>query len=236
MNWWTLIFAAVAAVASAAVARWEWFDRPQHAWWIRRNRERIDVVQQPGKATFRAVDFNDRHRATFLVHAIGTAIVHNVSIDVVGGKVLGSPELERIGGMTQGSEPFEFDVLVPPTSEGDAWVEIRWLLPRPLRVFGQRIHVRTGELQRWRWQWRSLRLRKRRSEPWWMMRPVRTTGVWVKHDQSPLARIPGTDLRSGEPPAVGSGARRRMLPSKFASKLGRGRVSSETQEPTRSDE
>lgn len=178
----TLIFAAVAAVAAVFAARWEWLDRPQHAWRYRRRYQNLD---QTG-------------RVSIQVLVEGTALFHNVLAGTYGPGVTASDGWKRENAMVRGSDPIELSATILPPEKGDAWVEVRWITFRPSRQYGERVNLHTNEFQEWKWRWPSLRVRPRPGEPWWKAMPHRTSGGWKAVRKSPRAEIPteGTGLES----------------------------------------
>ncbi|WP_449337124.1 hypothetical protein [Streptomyces griseus] len=205
MELWTLILAGLAALASLAVARWEWFDRPQHGWNVHVSSDQgTDETLPTGKKIYR------RKRATFSVYAVGTAVVHTVRVTAPGALHVGKPEegedareaAERRSlyrpAMSVGSKPIEFIVFFHETKK--AYIEITWIKLRPYRMFGERVDAQAladGELpawERWQWNWRSLRPRCCAGGQWWMIWPVRTQGRWVSAEEHPRIEIPETKL------------------------------------------
>ncbi|MFD9240635.1 hypothetical protein ACFV0D_01605 [Streptomyces sp. NPDC059556] len=205
MELWTLIFAVLAAFASLVVARWEWFDRPQHGWNVHVSRDRgADETLPTGKKVYR------RRQATFSVYAVGTAVVHTVRVRAPGASHVGKPEkgedvrevVERRSlyrpTMSVGSKPIELIVFFPEAKK--VYIEITWIRLRPYRMFGERIDARAladDELpawERWQWSWRSLRPRCCAGGKRWMIWPVRTQGRWVPADEHPRIKIPETKL------------------------------------------
>ncbi|MCX4671831.1 hypothetical protein OG453_34980 [Streptomyces sp. NBC_01381] len=93
----TLIAAIAAAVASIAVARWQWFDRPQHGWNVHMTQDRRheDSPSETGKTVQR------RLRATFSVQAVGTAVVHSVKVRAPGALAGGKPRKDETANETE---------------------------------------------------------------------------------------------------------------------------------------
>ncbi|WP_405606403.1 hypothetical protein [Streptomyces sp. NBC_00076] len=196
MNLWTLVAAVAAALASIVVARWEWFDRPQHGW-------NVHVSSDHGTD-------EPRKRATFSVHAVGTAVVHTVKVKAPGAFYVGKPETGETAEeaeerrsmyrptMGVGSKPIEFMALFP--ASGKVYIEITWIRLRPYRMFGERVNARaladgeSTDWERWQWSWRSLRPRSRAGGRWWMVWPIRTDGRWVSTEEPSRIKIPETKL------------------------------------------
>nr|WP_024126157.1 hypothetical protein [Streptomyces sp. FR1]AHE38775.1 hypothetical protein pFRL2_100c [Streptomyces sp. FR1] len=206
MELWTLVAALAAALASIVVARWEWFDRPQHGWNIHVSSDHGTDEAHPetGKKVYR------RKRATFSVYAVGTAVVHTVKVTAPGSLHVGKPEkgedvkeaAERRGlyrpTMSVGSKPIEFIVFFHDS--GKTYIEITWIRLRPYQMFGERVDARAladGESpawERWQWSWRSIRPRCCTGGRWWMIYPVRTKGRWVSAEYPSRIEIPETKL------------------------------------------
>ncbi|WP_434593594.1 hypothetical protein [Streptomyces sp. A5-4] len=173
--------AVIAAVASTAVARWGWIDRPQHGWNVRRTADSHEDVpkSEAGKTTYK------RPRTTFTVRAVGTAVVHNVEVRVHGAPV-GSGRLYQAT-MSAGSEPIVFDAYLPKSEDSKVYIEIVWTRLRPYRAFGQRFEARSLEWQNWQWNWTSIRFKVNGK---WTAFPARTTGDWVSRNTRPRVEIP----------------------------------------------
>ncbi|MFI9176067.1 hypothetical protein [Streptomyces lincolnensis] len=206
MDVWTLVAAIAAALASSVVARWAWFDRPQHGWSIHVSSDRgIDETHPgTGKKIYR------RKRATFAVHAVGTAVVHTVRVTAPGALHVGKPEKDEGAKeaaerrslyqptMSVGSKPIEFIVFFHKS--GKVYIEITWIRLRPYRMFGERFDARAladGESparERWQWSWWSTRPRCCAGGRWWMIWPVRTRGRWVATEEPSRIEIPETKL------------------------------------------
>ncbi|TRO56312.1 hypothetical protein [Streptomyces sp. IB201691-2A2] len=203
----TLIAAIAAAVASIAVARWEWFDRPQHGWNVHMTRDRWNE----GSPSETGEPVERRIRVTFSVQAVGTAVVHSVGVRTPGALAVGPPQKDESVDeaearrslyqptMSSGSKPIEFDVFFPNT--GTVYIEIVWVRLRPYQMLGERVDARAladGEFpdwERWQWSWRSLRPRSMTAEgQWWMVWPVRTAGRWVPSSGRSRIEIPDTRL------------------------------------------
>jgi hypothetical protein len=184
VNLWALVFSVIAATASIIVARWEWFDRPQHDW-------RFQITK----------DNSRPWTVEFEIHAEGTAVAVNVRTRLIGFLDLTPSETKRHQSkpMTTGTEPIKMR-LEFPSDEGDpAFVEIVWTTPRPLREHGRRWNGTTGDWQEWKWHWRSLRLRQSRAARQGRARLlgrfrgyrlVRTEGEWVPYVPRPIHEIP----------------------------------------------
>lgn len=178
MDWWTLIFAAVAAIAAILAATWGWTDRPQHGWHIRREIEEGTPTRKP--------------RVTFTVRAVGTAVVHNVEV-----RVAGALHCESSTGLFQpqmgtGSDPIIVAARLSGKPESQTHVEIIWTRLRPYREYAQRVEARSLKWETWRWRWSSIRLRARPNGGWWTTRLVRTSGAWVPDRRKPRVEIPLT--------------------------------------------
>ncbi|MEV0535495.1 hypothetical protein [Kitasatospora sp. NPDC050463] len=191
MDWWTLAFAAVAAAAALAAARWGWLDRPQHGWNIRRTREpELDERTEgtEGSETYR------KQKTTFAVRAVGTAVAHNVEVRVAGALTYKSKAGSRMyqPSMGAGSRPIVFDVWLSDTTDSKLYIEILWTQLRPYRQLGERIEAESLAWEKWRWNWNCICLRRRSGGGWWTARPVRTSGRWVPTRRRARAEIPVT--------------------------------------------
>lgn len=186
MDWWTLVFAAIAAVASTVVARWGWVDRPQHGWNIRRTHDPGVDEQTEAGATYK------RPKMTFTVRAVGTAVVHNVEVRAPG-SLRCAPKSDSTmfqASMGVGSEPIVFDVWFSEKAESKVYIEIIWTRLRPYRAYGERVEVESLAWEEWRWHWGRVCLRRRPGGKWWTARPVRTSGGWVPMGGRARAEIP----------------------------------------------
>ncbi|SES32411.1 hypothetical protein SAMN04487983_104287 [Streptomyces sp. yr375] len=144
------------------------------------------------------------------MHAVGTAVVHAVTVRVPGNLHVGKPEKNETAKeaeerrslyrptMSVGSKPIEFVVFFP--NEGKVYIEVIWVRLRPYQTFGQRVDARAladGESpawEQWQWSWRSLRPRCSAGGRWWMVWPVRTRGEWVSAEEPSRVTIPETQL------------------------------------------
>jgi hypothetical protein len=182
MDWWTVVFAAVAAIAAILAAAWGWTDRPQLGWHIHKEARDGTPPRKP--------------KMTFAVRAVGTAVAHNVEVRVAGALHCES----RKTGMFQpqmgaGSEPIVVAVWLSGNPGSQAYVEIIWTRLRPYREKGQRVEVHSMNWEVWQWRWSSIRLCPRPGGGRWTKRLVRTSGNWVPARRKPRAEIP----RAGEP-------------------------------------
>ena len=177
MDWWTLAFAAVAAIAAALAAAWSWTDRPQHGWHIHGETEDDAPNQKP--------------KMTFAVRAVGTAVAHNVEVRVAGVLHGASPETGVFQPqMGVGSEPIVVEVRLSEKPGARAYVEIIWTRLRPSREYGRRVEIASMGWEEWKWRWSSARLLPRPGGGPWTKRFVRTSGDWVPARRKPRAEIP----------------------------------------------
>lgn len=191
VDWSTLVFAAVAAVAAVLAAAWGWSDRPQHGWYIHRE-------------TDHGTEFR-KAKMTFTVRAVGTAVAHNVEVRVVGARYSTSVRVSQPQ-MGVGSESIVIEVWLPEQPQPPAYIEIVWARLRPYQEYGQRVDARSMAWEQWRWHWRSICLRRRPGRSCWTTRLVRTSGGWRPDRGLPRASIPLTvKERDSSPAGDGSG-------------------------------
>jgi hypothetical protein len=198
MDWWTLVFAAVAAGASALAVAWGWSDRPQYGWHIRRE-ETATVTP------------HRRQKLTFVVRAVGTAVVHNAEVRVAGAVHAESQTNVFRGQMSVGSEPIVVDIWPARKPGSQTYVEIIWTRLRPYREYGLRVNAQSMKWEKWQWYWHTIRLARRPGGGWWTTRPARLDGDWVPDLLKPRAEIPLTDATRETSPA-GDGGRGDEIP------------------------
>jgi hypothetical protein len=177
VDWWTRVFAAVAAIAAIFAAAWAWTDRPQPGWHIHMEAKDGTPFRKP--------------IMTFAVRAVGTAVAQNVEVRVAGALHC---ESRKTGvfqpQMGAGSEPFVVDVWLSGNPGSQAYVEIIWTRLRPYLEKGQRVEVHSMNWEVWQWRWSSIRICPRPGSGRWTKRLVRTSGNWVPARRKPRAEIP----------------------------------------------
>ena len=189
VDWATLVFALIAAAPATPVAVWGWIDRPQYGWTFRTGRPPVLRPIEGGVAV-RTRDPEVDHEVEVEVYAIGTATVINVDLQFSGCTTAGKENVLNSGRMNNGSPPLSATVHVPAAATGsdEAWAEAIWQRPRPSTRFGNRINLRTDEVQRWRWYWWSLRPRRVVGSRF-RLRLIRTRGHWVPASGPPLPSL-----------------------------------------------
>lgn len=189
VDWSTLAFAGIAALAATPVAAWAWTDRPQYGWTFRTGWPSTQEVPIKGGVAIRPNDRTQPEKVKVELHAIGTATVIDIRLRFDGCQPLSRGDVLHAGRMDNGSPPLSTVVLLPAAGAGPAWVEVTWRRQRPRVKRGERMELRTGAHQKWRWRWKSLRPRRVTGRRW-RFRLVRTSGKWVPAGGPPIPEIP----------------------------------------------
>jgi hypothetical protein len=176
--------AAVGGVTGVWLLILAWIDRPQHVWGMSFSRDLLEDVRKADSIVTRQKTVDDRHKLTVGVSLIGARMAYDVKFRAHGCSVTGSTRFRGRAHMMPGAEPIQMDVWMPEATGQRALLEVLWLQHRPHRHLGQRIDLRTTDMDDWRWYWRSLRFRGRRL--------VRTEGRWVERGQRDCPTIPDT--------------------------------------------
>lgn len=194
------LFSVTATIAAIIAARWGWLDRPQTAFRFNTSRDRTRQIPRPHQPGETSVDIvpidheTDAFETTVKVFYEGDKVVRNVYFRPAGSMKLIPGEKEDVfrSRMVADSAPLEIQARVPDhdRQEDEPYIEIVWTTLRPCRHHGQRLHLRTNELETWQWSWWPWGIRKRPHEKWWKHRLVRTRGRWTIDRYVPLVTIP----------------------------------------------